>query len=104
MEIENLQLKLKNQHRETLAIVELPSKERRPSSNTSSTPFLFCAFQSIACQLEQEVSHLVTYTIFGSFGHLTNIMVIYTFLVIWSQINFKVIWLLTHNLVIWSFA
>nr|CAD2173030.1 unnamed protein product [Meloidogyne enterolobii] len=54
MEIENLQLKLKNQHRETLAVVELPSKERRPSSNTSSTPFLFCAFQSVACQLEQE--------------------------------------------------
>ncbi|CAK5071385.1 unnamed protein product [Meloidogyne enterolobii] len=53
MEIESLQLKLKNQHRETLAIVELPSKER-PNSNTSSTPFLFCAFQSIACQLEQE--------------------------------------------------
>lgn len=78
MEIENLQLKLKNQHRETLAVVELPSKERRPSSNTSSTPFLFCAFQSVACQLEQEVSHLVTYPIFGSFGNLPNINAIWS--------------------------
>uniref|UniRef100_A0A1I8BYV2 Tyrosine-protein phosphatase domain-containing protein n=1 Tax=Meloidogyne hapla TaxID=6305 RepID=A0A1I8BYV2_MELHA len=50
MEIENLQLKLKNQHREALAVMEIPRRER-----LSSAPFLFCAFQSIACQLEQEV-------------------------------------------------
>ncbi|KAI3419981.1 hypothetical protein GPALN_003321 [Globodera pallida] len=49
LQIERLQCELQDQHRGQLAVLELGM------AVPSAVPFLFCVFQSAACQLEQEV-------------------------------------------------
>uniref|UniRef100_A0A183BKR2 SH2 domain-containing protein n=1 Tax=Globodera pallida TaxID=36090 RepID=A0A183BKR2_GLOPA len=48
LQIERLQCELQDQHRGQLAVLELGM------AVPSAVPFLFCVFQSAACQLEQE--------------------------------------------------
>ncbi|KAL3124264.1 hypothetical protein niasHT_006652 [Heterodera trifolii] len=48
LQIERLQCELQQQHRAQLAVLELGT------TAPSAVPFLFCVFQSLACQLEQE--------------------------------------------------
>lgn len=61
-EIERLQLDLQQQHRGVCAVLELHDDNTNNNNNNiqplpcrpTAAPFLFCAFQSAACQLEQE--------------------------------------------------